>query len=345
MSRAQIWDGSAWVDMGASGDGTIKALVLIDEYEADGGLCDFIDIPDDCHGLKVVANLRSNSSADTWEDMYIRLGDGSVDTSSVYYSERQWGSSSGDSVTTYWMQPSGASPGNAADDQLALLEIDIAPSYSDASMDTMAHWSGGRYDTQDTADRITRGFGSYMVNNVVDRIRLGPLNGSGWEAGTVKLYGYREVRMAFNPPAPVAAGIRMTADQTIATATYTTIDFDGVDFDDGEFWDSGDPERITFHEAGRYILAMSPILFNHSSGLRIARLIRNGSATNLLSVHSAAPVNGTNQRMAFTAIIEAEAGDYVQLQMYQSSGGNLAVIGAGTLGDDAQTTRIQVAAL
>lgn len=124
--------------------------------------------------------------------------------------------------------------------------------------------------------------------------------------------------------AAASAGVYLTADQSLSHATYTSLLFDGETFDTGAFHDNAtNPERFTVPAGmgGKYLLTGTVSFASDSTGLRIARWLANGGAQ---AYGSLTPFTGASNRLSVSTVVALSAGDYVELQGYQSSGGPLA---------------------
>lgn len=121
------------------------------------------------------------------------------------------------------------------------------------------------------------------------------------------------------------ARLRQTVAQTLTTATFTAINFDTEDVDyDAAHSTVTNTSRYTAQTAGYYLVSGIAGFVGNATGARYTAIYVNGS-----------PINGTEQ--GFTTVPNADtlqiptpgtlvylnAGDYVQLVAYQSSGGNL----------------------
>lgn len=142
------------------------------------------------------------------------------------------------------------------------------------------------------------------------------------------------------------AEVRKTATQSIPGSTWTPISWDAEEYDDAGHWSSAAPTRITFEEAGRYLVLPNLIFASNSTGNRLWRAIRNGDQARELAEDSIDAPPGFQARISGSLIVNAAAGDYIEIEAFQDSGGNLNLdSGSGSVGDDAETTRCFVARL
>ena len=138
--------------------------------------------------------------------------------------------------------------------------------------------------------------------------------------------------------------IRRTSHQSIPHATWTDIAWEAEEYDDASYWSVGNAGRITFAEAGRYLIIPNPI-FAVGTGSRGVRVVRNADDLDELAQDVRGADTVVADRMHTIAIVNAAAGEYVRVQAYQSSGAALNLEGYGSIGDHIETSRVFVARL
>jgi CheY-specific phosphatase CheX len=118
----------------------------------------------------------------------------------------------------------------------------------------------------------------------------------------------------------ISASVYNSAPFVIANTTFTTLTFDG------EAWDTDsmhstvtNTSRITIPKTGYYRIELLGIWQNNTTGGRGARFLNNGSAIFTQFLKSVA--GDFNYYYPYTAKLTAN--DYLEVQMYQDSGGNL----------------------
>ncbi len=115
--------------------------------------------------------------------------------------------------------------------------------------------------------------------------------------------------------------IRGTA-QTIANATWTAIQFDAEYFDTDTMHDNvTNNTRITIRTAGYYMIGGCVEWVSNTTGMRLMQIWKNNAVVLTSAVHNsdqygAAP--GTLSTVHYLAV-----NDYIELLVYQASGGNL----------------------
>jgi hypothetical protein len=121
----------------------------------------------------------------------------------------------------------------------------------------------------------------------------------------------------------VGAAIYRDAAVAISNATWTTITWDTEDYDTDAFWASSpNATRITIPsgKGGKYLFNFSACFASNASGVRLCKLQKNG--TDILfgnwmgASGDALTINGSG-------VLNLSASDYIEMQVYQSSGGNL----------------------
>jgi hypothetical protein len=124
----------------------------------------------------------------------------------------------------------------------------------------------------------------------------------------------------------VGARAYNTADQTISNATVTSITFDSERWDNDTIHDtSTNTGRLTCKTAGTYTIA-GQVSFDFSAvGARQARIKLNGAT--IIGAASMGSSDASDYvRFCVTTVYQLAVNDYVELEVYQSSGGNLKVI-------------------
>jgi hypothetical protein len=122
---------------------------------------------------------------------------------------------------------------------------------------------------------------------------------------------------------PVAR-LRRTVAQSIPNGTFTDVLFDVEDFDTAGGHDNvTNPARYTAQYAGRYLIGYHSAFAASAVGVRTMRLAINGAAVagtnNLLATVSAA----SGSHFTGSAMVTLNVGDFVTVQVFQSTGGAL----------------------
>jgi hypothetical protein len=121
-----------------------------------------------------------------------------------------------------------------------------------------------------------------------------------------------------------------TVDQTISDSTNTVMNWASEDIDVGGYHDNvTNNSRITIPsgKGGYYFVYTIAAWASNSSGKRIARFLKNGSAyrdgSNPFTLINVGGGNSSETTQYFGLVMSLAATDYVEVQVWQNSGGNL----------------------
>jgi len=130
-----------------------------------------------------------------------------------------------------------------------------------------------------------------------------------------------------------------TADQSIANSTATLISWNNELYDTDAYHDnSTNPTRITIPTGlgGKYLISTTLPYSQNAVGQRVGYINKNGSLLYLTAQGNLSATIGTFVDYVYTA--ELVAGDYIEIQTFQDSGGALNVLGAVTYYVNVQVT-------
>jgi hypothetical protein len=119
-----------------------------------------------------------------------------------------------------------------------------------------------------------------------------------------------------------------TANQTVSNATMTALTFNTELLDSNTFHDnSTNTSRITIPTgyAGKYLVFGQATFAGSATGIRLIKIIKNGSGDGPDIESGAMAANQTPLTQQF--IVDLAVGDYLEMNVYQTSGGNLDVQG------------------
>lgn len=174
----------------------------------------------------------------------------------------------------------------------------------------------------------TKGMGRFQLNETLDllaaalRRRLNVVDTedstfswrtpSGQEIKTPKL-------------TPRGAVVKRDANQAVLTSTNSPISFDGILLDSGGFFSPGAPTRITFPEAGVYAVSGTVVFEPNALGNRIGNVqvykssgVAQTDQAGLESSLANTVANSSTKQASDIFLVDA--GDYIQLEAYQTSG-------------------------
>jgi hypothetical protein len=143
------------------------------------------------------------------------------------------------------------------------------------------------------------------------------------------------------PAIPTARGCSLyrTADQSIANSTATYISWNTELYDTDAYHDNSvNPTRITIPSGlgGKYLISTTLPYAVNGTGQRVGYIQKNGSLLYLTAQGNLSATVGTFVDYVYTA--ELTAGDYIEIQTFQDSGGSLNVLGAVTYYVNVQVT-------
>lgn len=141
---------------------------------------------------------------------------------------------------------------------------------------------------------------------------------------------FRNLRKDMNPPVPQAR-VFNSANIAITTGTVTALTFDSERYDNGSLHStSANTSRLTAPITGLYMIGGHVRFAANATGTRQV-LIRLNGATFLEPDSKANLGAGAAVDFTVTTAYQLVAGDYVELIVFQDSGGNLNVTAAGNL--------------
>lgn len=138
-----------------------------------------------------------------------------------------------------------------------------------------------------------------------------------------------------------AAGVSLTADQSVANGTDTVVSWTAALYDNNTMFSAGTPNRLTVKTAGVYIVTATICWPSNSTGERINWIQLNGSTTTRYGNRRGGGWTTGPTEYSIAAQINCVVNDYIQLGVYQSSGGALSMNGTAATG----RTRMEVAKL
>jgi hypothetical protein len=121
----------------------------------------------------------------------------------------------------------------------------------------------------------------------------------------------------------VGTSLYKTADQSVSTSTWTALTWDAEYFDTDTFHStSSNTSRITIPsgKGGKYSFTFSIATEANATGNRFTRFYKNGSL--LKEMSNITPSSAYNNTHLGTYIVDLVATDYIELFVFQSSGGN-----------------------
>lgn len=118
----------------------------------------------------------------------------------------------------------------------------------------------------------------------------------------------------------------LSANVSIPNATNTTIPFDAEYYDHGDLHDNGtNPERVTVTTAGRYLSICHMQSSGYTDTVWYAEFLVNGTDYRERVIGNSVNIS-PGDLPTLAAILNLDAGDYIEIVVYQASGGSLNMI-------------------
>ena len=122
------------------------------------------------------------------------------------------------------------------------------------------------------------------------------------------------------------------ANQTISDSTPTYLALNSEEFDtDGMHDNSTDNSRVTITKTGVYVVGFNVGFDSNASGGRAVFLYKNRTDILIAITFDAVATSGFGTALIGAGIFALAPGDYVEVQVYQTSGGDLDVFSGCTL--------------
>ena len=176
-------------------------------------------------------------------------------------------------------------------------------------------WAAARITARDIAKNAVRT--KHIAGGAVTRAKL-----AGGSVTSAKI-GSKAVTPAKLAKAPAARANLTTAEQSIPNTTPTAIEFDDEDFDSHGLFDLANGSRLVAPIAGIYEITGGIDWAINATGERTTAISINGTAV-AARVRDEASAGRHAQNVA--TLVHLAAGDFVQLEGTQTSGGNLEAV-------------------
>jgi hypothetical protein len=125
------------------------------------------------------------------------------------------------------------------------------------------------------------------------------------------------------------ARVHNAADITVSNSSNQYLTFDSELFDTDTIHDVGsNTGRLTAKTAGKYIIGFHGVFAAHATGYREATLQVNH--TTAIADVVLYPGGANQVRLNLTTVYDLAQNDYVEVYVYQNSGGNLTLYGNNT---------------
>lgn len=119
------------------------------------------------------------------------------------------------------------------------------------------------------------------------------------------------------------------ANVTLANASWLTVQWDRESFDDGLHSTSSNLSRFTVPSgrSGKYMVVAHIVFTNGAESIRLVRLRKNGQ---YVEGEARLVESGAGMSLTLSTVVAMNAGDYLEVQVYQNSGATIYVCGSST---------------
>jgi len=119
-----------------------------------------------------------------------------------------------------------------------------------------------------------------------------------------------------------------SVNEAYASGAWANLLFDSESFDTDSYHSTvANTQRITVSATGYYFFFATVQYANNATGFRAIRFDKNNGTYYFKKSHNSNDGGTVNGYLSSSGIIYLTAGDYVQVNFYQDSGGNLNIIG------------------
>jgi hypothetical protein len=140
--------------------------------------------------------------------------------------------------------------------------------------------------------------------------------------------------IVFEQTAPVACKVQLTSNATVGAGSTLCVSWDADSdasaakgsvfdlYDDADYWDSGNPKRLTAPSDGIYMMSVQIQWASNSTytaHINIKLNDEGNNATNAISSMKYTRTNESNDNMVLTAFYRLTQGDYVSVSVKNSS--------------------------
>ena len=134
----------------------------------------------------------------------------------------------------------------------------------------------------------------------------------------------------------IGAAVYLTSAVTVPNATDTLIPWDTVDFDTSSFYSSSHPTRLTAPANGIYTVSAS-FYWDTGSGGGTRQVYFKVNGAGIYGANAYIASGGFGNAQSLTTTLKLNAGDYVELDIFQSTGGS-----ANSLTGASQASRFSI---
>lgn len=117
-----------------------------------------------------------------------------------------------------------------------------------------------------------------------------------------------------------------TTTQTISNTTFTALTYDGETYDTDNYHSTvTNTSRITIPSSAKYLVFANIMWASNNAGTTYEMNLRKNGST-IHSWNQQKPGTSSQQSMPFAIVLDLAVNDYLEIFMYQDTGGNLGIL-------------------
>jgi len=136
--------------------------------------------------------------------------------------------------------------------------------------------------------------------------------------------------------------VKISSPAAISNGADSVVSWASATYDNDTMFSAGTPNRVTVKTAGIYVVTSTIVWPSNNTGERISWIQLNGSTATRWGNRRGGAWSSGPTEYSIAAQIKCAVNDYIQLGVYQSSGGSLDLQSAGTGGTQMEVARIAV---
>ncbi len=127
-----------------------------------------------------------------------------------------------------------------------------------------------------------------------------------------------------------SCSVTLSGNQSVPNATLTPISWDTKEWDTDNIHNSQNPTRLTCQTPGRYLVWYQVVFGDNTTGGRLAHVRKNGSEQQYIAQYALEKDGVGRWRMLASTVLSLSQNEYLELVVWQGSGGALNVAAGAT---------------